>query len=69
MTVEAPVGSYDVQASHGAVADGGHGGQVDVDGGGHGQLQLGHGKQRLDLMPPTGCKSKPNNHLETSLTH
>ena len=26
MTVEAPAGSYDVQASHGAVADGGHGG-------------------------------------------
>jgi len=67
MTVEAPVGSYDVQASHGAVADGGRGGQV--DGGGRGQLQLGRGKQRLDLMPPTGCKSKPNNHLETSLTH
>lgn len=68
MTVEAPVGSYDVQASDGVVADGGRGGQVDVDGGGRGQLQLGRGKQ-LDSMPPTGCKSKPNNHLETSLTH
>lgn len=35
MTVEAPVGSYDVQASHGAVADDGRGGQV--VGGGRGQ--------------------------------
>ena len=41
MTVEAPVGSYDVQASHGD----GRGGQVVVDVGGRGQLQLGCGKQ------------------------
>jgi len=64
-----------VQASHGAAAvadDGGRGGQVVVvvvDGGhGRGQLQLGRGKQ-LGWMPPNRCKSKPNNLLETSLTH
>ena len=66
MTVEAPVGSYDVQASHGAVADGGRGGQV--DGGGRGQLQLGRGKQ-LGSMLPTAHMNKPSNRLETSLTH
>ena len=70
MTVEAPVGSYDVQAaSHGAVADGGHGGQVVVDGEEHGlQLQLGRGKQ-LGSMLPTAHMNKPSNRLETSLTH
>ena len=72
MTVEAPVGSYDVQAaSHGAVADGGHGGQVVVvvDGEERGlQLQLGRGKQ-LGSMLPTAHKSRPNNPLETLLTH
>ena len=72
MTVEAPVGSYDVQAaSHGAVADGGHGGQVVVvvDGEERGlQLQLGRGKQ-LGSMLPTAHMNKPSNHLETSLTH
>ena len=73
MTVEAPVGSYDVQAaSHGAVAvaDGGHGGQVVVvDGEERGlQLQLGRGKQ-LGSMLPTAHMNKPSNRLETSLTH
>lgn len=69
MTVEAPAGSYDVQASHGAVADGGHGGQVVVVGEGRGlQLQLGHGKQ-LGSMLPTAHMNKPSNRLETSLTH
>ena len=69
MTVEAPVGSYDVQAaSH--VADGGHGGQVVVvDGEERGlQLKLGRGKQ-LGSMLPTAHMNKPSNRLETSLTH
>ena len=51
MTVEAPAGSYDVQASHGDVADGGHGGQVVGGGEGRGlQLQLGRGKQLGSML-------------------